>query len=413
MELSVIQEVDKLDRVVNNYATMEGKFITDIENKIDVEISIFRARVDLQIGAYYPVLTSLVADIYIDAEYHLACAMWHASPSLMAFLIAAWGVIVAVYKGVKWVIDLLHVKELLVVVDVLKVVWPEFREKMNAVYAKISEFSESVGWGLDGIQHLIQACQGGVGLLGGILGKDEDWLTLKASTVSLKLIENISNFTDALVSDPGYFMDVFFIESENNLRKEAGTWIDKTSTWLAETSEKATGAVSKINDVLDEFAEAQNALPAFIRNNIPQAIWDGLTWANDKIDETLLPALTRIDKTLSEINATLEAQRAKASALADQLAHPGDLLSRIDQLEASARALQEAKIDDVAGRAYNEATDKYELDDAGIIENLESVAKAMSVPFAPPSYLALEGVIRNEIVLPGRIGIETWFVGDF
>jgi len=120
-----------------------------------------------------------------------------------------------------------------------------------------------------------------------------------------------------------------------------------------------------------------------------------------------------LNKTISEVTATLDAYRAKVTALTDELKNPGDLLARVDALGEASRKAQQAKIDDVAGRTYNDQTDKYEIQDAGIIETLESVEAAMSVPFPAPSYLALEEIQRVDIRLPGATGIETWFVGDF
>ena len=154
-------------------------------------------------------------------------------------------------------------------------------------------------------------------------------------------------------------------------------------------------------------------MPAFIRDNIPAVIWDGISWANSKIDDQLLPALSNIDQKLSEVNAVLESHRQTAASLIDELAHPGDLLSRIDQLEESARLLQEGKIDDITSRLYEKETDKYLEDDAAIIEEFELIDKAMEAPIPEPSFLSLEDIPRHDIVAPERIGAETWFVGDY
>ena len=409
----VTEQIHRLDNSVAAYVSLIDGSIEQIEISIQGEISRTKQISEARIAAILPSLTSLISSIYLDAEYHLQCALWHASPSLIGILSAIWGAIVIVYEAVKWIIEFLHIKELLTLVDIMQIIWPAFREQMQKIYGYISEYSEKIGWGVDGIGHLIQACQGGLDLVGGMLGKDWSWVHFKAADRTVDICQYISDHFLQLMNEPGTLLDFLFGETLTDNHAEVWKWWDKTSKWIEGAVSTAEKAIKDVNDVLEEFQEVQNGLPAFIRDNIPGEIWDGIDWANDKIDETLLPALTKIDKTLVAVNAALEESRLKAHDLAGLIARPGDLLSRIDNLTLESRKLQEMKIDDIASRKYNEDADKYEVEDADIIAEFELIARALEAPLPEPEFMALEESTRHDIIKPPPGIVETWFVVDY
>jgi len=175
----VINDIARLDDSFTGLVLINERFIGEVELSVTREITAFKGRVEMRVASTVPALTSLLVDLYFDAEYHIMRAYFSPNPGFFAVLAGIWGVIVAVWQGISFVIDFLKIKEILAVANILSIIWPAFREKMNAVYGKIAEFSQQIGWGADGFMHLIQAAQGGVDLLGGLLKKDANWLEIK------------------------------------------------------------------------------------------------------------------------------------------------------------------------------------------------------------------------------------------
>ena len=409
----VTTEIARLDDSFVWLVLLNERFIGEVEISVTREITAFKEREEMRVASTVPALTSLLVDLYFDAEYHIMRAYFSPNPGFFAVLAGIWGVIVAVWQGISFVIDFLKIKEILAVANILSIIWPAFREKMNAVYGKIAEFSQQIGWGADGFMHLIQAAQGGVDLLGGLLKKDANWLEIKMADKAVTALRFVTAYTDKISTDPAIFLDAVFSTSQRDNLQETKNWWYKTSLFIEAASERATKAITQIDEVIGEFQEAQNKLPAFIRDNIPSEIWDGLDWANSKIDGTLLPALSQLNKTISEVNAVMAAQREAVKGMLDELKHPGDIKARLEALTGTAREINEANLDSAAGSLFDKQTAGYEEYDAEIMDQLDSILAAMSAPIPEPVFLSLEGAIRNEIPRPAGSGVETWFVGDF
>lgn len=405
--------IAKIGQELLGYERLVSLRVSSLEEDAEDLIRAFAGETENEVAGQVLTLTPYVARVYLDAEYHLSCALFYASPSLFAFLSAVWGVIVFVYEAVKTIIDIFHIKELLVIADILSVIWPEFRKRMNAIYGKISEFSATIGWGADGIMHLLQSTQQGISTLGGLLGKDDSWLEIKGADRAIDAVRRLSDNAHAIARDPGGVLDIVFKAESRWSKFETNEWWTKTFSRIHATAALASSTIIKVSGIIDDMQDLENRLPEFVRKNIPEAIWAGLDWADARIEGTLLPALARFDRTFNEVNAVLEAHRQKAASLVDQLTRPGDVLLGVDKLTEAGRLAQEDKIDDATSRKYERDTDKYELEDAGTIKEFERVAIALKVPFPPPAFLAIEDLPAREI--PGIVleDKETWFVGDF
>ena len=99
---------------------------------------------------------------------------------------------------------------------------------------------------------------------------------------------------------------------------------------------------------------------------------------------------------------------AVAAALAERLAHPGDLLAEIDKLPAYARTNQLVKIDGVTSALMKEKNEAAYVAMEGDLKKFGLVAAALGASPAPLNFMELE--------LPGRSpGItpephESWFL---
>jgi len=339
--------------------------------------------------------------------------LFYASPSALAVFLSIASVIVTIYKAVKWFIDFFYIREILKINELMYIIWPKYREWRDNLYRSISEFSDALGLGVDGLIHLVQYGQAGLNILGGLLGKDETWMAGKGVDNMLHVLGYLSKASKLISTDPSYVFDIAYRIPSNITLRETRAWWRDTWSFIEKVSDTALDSIKKVNDIIGDLQELENKLPAFIRDNIPQSIFDSIDWLDDKIDYTLLPALTRIDGTFSEINFVLDAHRSTAIKLIEQLKNPGDILLGVDNFFGSRKELEEDKIDDVASRKYERDTDKYEVEDAGIIAEFERIADALEVPVPPPAFLSIEDMPPGEvpgIVLEDR---ETWFIGDY
>ena len=252
----VTTEIARLDDSFVWLVLLNERFIGEVEISVTREITAFKEREEMRVASTVPALTSLLVDLYFDAEYHIMRAYFSPNPGFFAVLAGIWGVIVAVWQGISFVIDFLKIKEILAVANILSIIWPAFREKMNAVYGKIAEFSQQIGWGADGFMHLIQAAQGGVDLLGGLLKKDANWLEIKMADKAVTAMRFVTAYTDKISTDPAIFLDAVFSTSQRDNLQETKNWWYKTSLFIEAASERATKAITQIDEVIGVFQEA-------------------------------------------------------------------------------------------------------------------------------------------------------------
>lgn len=405
--------IDQLNECFGRVAQTIERGVLMLEATAEGGVRAFHRETENRVGSIEVSLIPYVSYQYLSAEYHLACALFYASPGLIVLLIQIFNIIVTIWRTVKVVIDFLHIKELLAIADILSVIWPEFRTRMNKIYGKISEFSAQIGWGADGLAHMIQSAQSGVNVLGGVLGEKWSWVEIKGATKVVDSMQWLSNRATAISSDPGLVLAQIFYN--NNIRTfyEVSSWWEKTAAWIETAADNAEKAIMQISERIGDLQELENQLPTFVRDNIPAIILDTLDWVDTQIDGTLLPAITQINRTLSEVNAVLEAHREKAASLVELLTRPGDVLLGIDKLTAENRWAQEDKIDDAASRKYERDTDKDEEEDAGIIAEFARISEALEAPPEPPAFLAIEEMPAH--LIPGIVleDRETWFVGDY
>ncbi len=358
-------------------------------------------------------LVNYMSLLYDRAIHNALQGYWHASPGLIAFLAGIWGILKIIYNSITYIIELLKIKEILEMAKILTYIWPAFRTKYNAILGKISEFSAQIGWGADGLIHLIQAAQGGMEVLRGVLGKSHEWLQIAGAEKGIEAIEWISAMAMDIAANPGNVLDLAFRIPRNATADDTSKWWAGVSKWIEDTSGTAVLAIQKVNDTIDNLQELENSLPNFIKNHIPQEIWDGINWVDAKIDDTILPALTNINQQFIAINEELQAERDRAQALAEQLLLPGNVLGNVDLLSGADKLNQELKIDDITSRIYEKETDRIYESDREVIEGLESVKALALLDLPELTFLSLETGGRPGIFYDPAEIADGWFVGDF
>lgn len=410
---SIQSTVTRFDAAMVVYKKGLDDRIIAAEDIINSDLLAVKALVVLRAEIQTLRAVRLTAILVTEAhQYYLAFWMPY-SPSLFAILSAIWGVLTVVYNAVKWFITFIRLKEILAVIDILQIVWPEFRAKMQKIYEKVSEYSAAIGWGADGISHLIQATQGIISVTGGILGKSDAWGEVKYAEKAMSVLYEISARSYAIENDPGNALNQIFKWEAGEYKRELSDWWVKTAAFIDTVSDMANLAAEGVKSTVNELLSIQVGMPQYVRDNIPQSIWDNLEKADSYISDVILPKLAKIDNTLTQINNALGLFAQKNADLASLIAHPGTVLLGVDDLPEYARMAQEGFIDEITSRemARDAMEDRFYIQPD--LEAFDIIDKAMEAPTVPPPFMTLEDPARK--ALTGIIvePKENWFVGDF
>jgi len=405
--------IDKLTEGANSCVLFSESQADLLKLKLKEQASLISERCDYRMGEVTALLTSYVSYVYLNTNHRIDQVVFHHSPQFFSIIIGIAMAVKEIWAGVMMVIDLLHIVDLIHIADIIAVIWPKFREVRDKFYASISGFSNAIGIGIDGLSHLMNAVKSGVGVLGGVLGKDDDWVEMKGFTKGVTALNTLSEQSVLIQQNPAALFDALTYDSD--LEDRTDFWINVKSGLdsIKGVALKVWDMSSKINDFVDDLQSLQNSLPEFIRDHIPQSILDGLTWVDTTIDQTILPAITNINDTLNEVNAVIEAQQKKASELADRLAHPGDVMLSVDQLTETTKKDQEKKIDDVTSRVFEREADEVTRTDSALIKALASIKQLSLLDIPDTEFSGLEDYGRPGILWDAAEKVDGWFVGDF
>jgi len=326
----------------------------------------------------------------------------------MAFIAAVYAVIKTVIGIIDFINSILKVITGETLAYWLDKLIPGFKEVWDDIMKKVSEISGILGWGVDGLGHLINAFNAGAETWGIITNKPREAVKVEKVIRTQHFINTLSSQLTGWENEPGSMID-WIVEhgNERGFGGAAGVMGNLTDKVQA-FGDKAEKALGSLGSISSELLAIQNNMPEAVAKNIPQGIWDGLTKVDTTINDRILPALTDFTDRLDELDAVLESYQARAAALAERLAHPGDLLTEIDKLPGYARQNQLVKIDGVTSALMKEKNEAAYAAMEGDLKKFGLVAAALGASPAPLNFMELE--------LPGRSpGItpephESWFL---
>jgi len=410
-EIQTIKALDRYGAAVDSFLSVMDKETVPVKQSVRMACLPLQDKITIDINSCEIYLVRSTTLLTYSAEYHILRAYFHASPSLMVFLAAVYGVIQTVMGVIDFINTIIQVitgETLAYWIDKLI---PGFQDVWNDIMKQISVISSTLGWGVDGLGHLMNAFNIGAETWGIMTNKPRDAVKIEKVIRTQHFINTLSAQLTGWENDPGSMIDWIVDHGNNRGFGEAQGVISKFNDKIGDITDTTTKIVSNISGISGELLAIQNNMPEVIAKNIPQVIWDSLAGAESAINNRILPALTNITDKIDELDGVLEVYRKKAADLADRLAHPGDLLAEIDNLPGYARQNQLVKIDGVTSQLMKEQNEAAYADLQGDLSNFAKVAAALKDPPDPLDFMELE--------LPGRSpGItpelhESWFVGDY
>jgi len=338
---------------------------------------------------------------------------FHSSPEIFALIMA----MVSIYRIITFAIHVFNVIKIIGTIwqinQIIMTVWPRYREWFNGMLSKISDVSEYIGWGVDGISHLINASNAGINIVGGLFGKDWNMMRFEMMERANDMAQQLSRSFIQLQEDPGKWLNQFFENRTLLSAYDADKWWAPIAENIADVTNKAGTALSRSQDLFNELLSIQTGMPEVIRANIPQGIWEGIESANNFIHEYIAPTITNIQRNLQTIDNLLNTHGNRLSALADTLAHPGELLLGVDDLPDYAKAAQLGYIDDVTSREFGKWTDMERTELQGDLDEFDRIDRLATAPTPEPAFLTMEipeGSTLRGITAEHK---ETWMIGGY
>lgn len=410
---AIERKLEHLTSVLNDYLAGKQEGVSALNRDITLAGELISARVKVTISSADTTIIRAAALLYEDANYHVLRAYYHASPSLALIITTIVTIIGYVWKGIKILVDIINTIQELHIDDLLYEVWPWYREQIDKLHKVISDFSRELGWGVDGVMHLVNAVKGGREVIGGLLGRSPQEVEVEWADRTLEVMNKFSAELKHAQMNPGEFMsDVFSRLNKNSVYDTRFWWVEQKG-WISGGLEKAEEALKGFGGITDELLQIREDMPAVVAKHIPQRIWDALEDTDNYINDRILPAISEINESLRQLRTIMDFNAGRMEMLAEKLSSPGDLLLGVDYLTDEFRFSQEQKIDEAASRETRRQADALLETMSGDLEEFELIDSAIKAPTKSPEFLTIETPARGAaegIVMEER---ETWMIGGY
>jgi len=399
--------------IADSIEGLAGKKIESIKETVYQQAQTLREQAEYRTGSLTISLTPYISAISWRANYGLIRVTLHASPEIFALIMA----MISIYKTVIWVIRIFNVIQIVGTIwrinQMVIALWPRYREWWDGFLTRVSEFSGHLGWGVDGVSHLLNATAAGINILGGLMGKSGQTIKFEMMERAQYTASMFTNIINQLQQDPAKWLSTFFEQSAEVAGYKANQWWMPIAATIEEGISRGEEAFTQAEIAINELQAIQTGMPEAVRNFIPQAIWSGLEQADSLIHDNILPRFTEISNALSFINAIQNASINRLGELATKLGNPGDILLGIDDLPDYAKAPQLGMIDDVTSREFEYWTNSERNEVQADLNDFDRIDTLLKAPTPQPSFLSFEGKPGQTIRGIRAEPQETWFVGGY
>lgn len=410
----VNKSLDRIDIGLKAYVQLSDLRIQATVRKAEQIAYLLIENADIRTATIQMSLDRVSNLLLLRVSYGTLRLTIHSSPELiitiLTFIMRIWSIIrfsifIQTVLRIAAVLWRIH--------QIVASLWPEYRASWERLMSDVSKVSSYLGWGVDGIGHLVNAVGGGVNVLGGLMGKDWNLMRFEMMQKGSELAVQMSRMLQALKDDPGKLLNQLFENRTLLVADDTAKWWEGISNVITIASDKAETAVQGVQGVIGELTAIQENMPETVRNAIPISIWVALVQADAAINDYIRPTLTQIKNTLAFINPIMEALIDKNAELVAKIANPGDLLLGVDELSPWVKKYQEGLIDDVTSREFAFWTDQERTEMQGDFDEFDRIDRLATAPTPEPAYFSLEiaeGVTVRGITAEPH---ENWFVGDY
>ena len=410
---NIDNNINILKGLTDQLVSFTGERIDQAYESFDYEVRTLELTVKLRIARVEALLIGPIALMVQNSSYHILRAYYQASPGLAAIIIAIWGVIVAVYNIVKYIISIYQVVMALGLDDLLAEYWVWFAEARDKFRQFVTELSRTLGWGIDGFAHLLHAVQGVTSVVGGLTGKDYKWMQAAWIDKTGDVLEKVDMWSSVIQSNPGAIMEMLFQWESYDDVIQIKDWGKNLYGTIDTALGKGVAALQGLVGVANDLSAIQEGMPDVIRANIPVAIWDSLGFFEGMISDQILPRLYTVERTLATVESVFGLHSTKLSDLAKKLKYPGSNMLTIDDLPGYLKYAEEWAIDDVSSRQFADWTDAERAAMQPDLDRFEIIDNAAKSPLPELPFMDIESPARYALHGITADPQETWFVGGY
>ena len=414
MDLAEVNKnLDNIDTGLASYVQLADLRIQAVQAKGDRIALQLIENVNIRTAAITMSLQRAANLLLLRAGYGTLRLTIHSSPELIALTLT----ILWIYRAVQFILFVTKILNILAVLwrihQIVAALWPEYRASWERLMSSVSEISGYIGWGVDGIGHLVNAVSGGINVLGGVMGKDWNLMRFEMMEKGNELVIQMSRMLAGLKDDPGRVLNQLFENRTLLVADDTSKWWMGVSEWISDAVDTAQTALTGVQGITNELLAIQNNMPEEVRKNIPDVIWSTLADTNTMISTKIFPRIWMIENSLKITNNLIGSLSTRASELAVKLAHPGDILLGVDELPDYMKKYQEGLIDDVTSREFNLWAD-LERDELGAdLNEFDRIDRLATAPTPEPTFLTMEVPVGKTIRGITAEYKENWFVGDY
>lgn len=410
---SVNKRIETIDTALKSYVQVVDTTAVSLGARQNELFEVLLRNIDLKITEITTPLIRASEVLAIRVTYSTVRLTLHASPEIIEILLT-W---LKIDMTAKWVISLFKVVKVLSIAwqvnQIILEVWPHYRAWFEGLLTKLSEFSNYLGWGVDGIIHVMNAAESGLNVVGGLMGKDWTIIKTEGMEKGMEVAGYISKGLQSFQADPGAFITRIVEGRTLETAWETKKWWDGTLIWINKGIDKGKEAAEGVKDVISEVSAIQNNMPEEVRKHIPQGIWDSLADIDEFINDYIFPTITKINNSLQWIEAIQGASINRFGVLADKLANPGEILLGVDDLPEYAKAGQLGMIDDVTSREFDFWTNTERGEMQGDFDEFDRIDRLATAPTPEPGFLTMEIPVGKTIRGITAEPKETWFVDGY
>jgi len=358
-------------------------------------------------------LTAGVQDIYLMAELYYTRAAFHNQTGFIALFANIIACIKWFGKVLTSIATAMQIIKEIGLHDWLYDNWGRYREVVDQVSAKLSQYSDALGWGVHGVQAILHISQSGNNILGAALGKDEGMLELEFFDKIGPYMESLDSYIRQGGQNAGLWIEAIANLGQTGIFGDMKWEFGKWKRGLDIAIERTLVITDEMTNITGELLGLQEGMPEFIRQHIPQSIWTAIGQADSYLNNKILPGLERLDSTVKVLNDRLEDHNNKLSDLAQRLTRPGLIFAELDGQPDHIREHDEGIIGDVASRELDRQVDETLEGMYGDLQAFDKISEALSAPTPQPSFMNLEGPGAKQFGEITAEPQETWMVGGY
>lgn len=340
-------------------------------------------------------------------------------PKILTFLsnlsIVGWmkGIWEAIKKGIASILDFIHILDLQLINNILKVFWPEWRSLMGQLSDVTSALFEELGQGAAYGHAYFSVIHSMAMLQHSFTGTPMELAEAQAFEETSNYLQKVNDRFRDYSHNPGNFardiIEEIYIPYSETIQDAQQAELEEIRANRDHLVD-VNRSVKTLSGTLENFIAIQPEETAAIVEKRLGPVADALTEITDAIDIHVLPKINEIVEAIAQRTADQEAINRR---IIETMEDPFALLSQYERYGFEEKAEFEAYIAEIVGYGNEE---QYEGVGAAFQRIEEGLTAGIEATFTPPSPVAAKAIPATRYEPPGSPPSSLkpgWFQGEY